>query len=55
MSRFTSFKGILSSFAKEAQITKSKFKSMGYSLPLTDNVIHTFKEKYIDDQNNDRW
>ena len=29
-----------------------KFKSVGYPLPFTDNVIRTFKEKNIVVQNN---
>ena len=43
---------MLSNFDMEAQIIKSKFKSVGYSLPFTDNVTCTFKEKKIVDQNN---
>ena len=45
-------KRILSSFDTEVQIIKSKFKSVGYPLPFIDNVIRTFKEKNIVDQNN---
>ena len=36
----------------EVQIIKSKFKSMGYPLSFIDNVILTFKERNIVDQNN---
>ena len=39
-------------FDTEVQIIKSKFKSVGYPLPFIDNVICTFKEKNIVDQNN---
>ena len=35
----------------EVQIIKSKFKSVGYPLPFINNVICTFKERNIDDQN----
>ena len=45
-------KQILSNFDKEVQIIKSKFKPVGYPLSFTDNVIRTFQEKNIDDQNN---
>ena len=45
-------KRILSNFDMEVQIIKSKFKSVGYPLPFIDNVIRTFKEKNIVDQNN---
>ena len=34
------------------QIIKSKFKSVGYPLSFIDNLIRTFKEKNIVDQNN---
>ena len=43
---------MLSNFDMEVQIIKSKFKSVGYPLPFTDNVTCTFKEKKIVDQNN---
>ena len=36
----------------EVQFIKSKFLSVGYPLPFIDNVIHTFKEDNIIDQNN---
>ena len=36
----------------EVYIIKSKFKSVGYPLPFMDNVIHTFQERNIVDQNN---
>ena len=45
-------KRISSNFDTEVQIIKSKFKSVGYPLPFIDNVIRTFKEKNIVDQNN---
>ena len=45
-------KRISSNFDMEVQIIKSKFKSVGYPLPFIDNVIRTFKEKNIVDQNN---
>ena len=43
---------ISSNFDTEVQIIKSKFKSLRYPLPFIDNVIRTFKEKNIVDQNN---
>ena len=43
---------ISSNFDTEVQIIKSKFKLLGYPLPFIDNVIRTFKEKNIVDQNN---
>ena len=45
-------KPISPNFDTEVQIIKSKFKSVGYPLPFIDNVIRTFKEKNIVDQNN---
>ena len=36
----------------EVQFIKSKFTSVGYPLPFMDNVIRTFKEDNIVDQNN---
>ena len=36
----------------ENQFIKSKFTSVGYPLPFMDNVIRTFKEDNIVDQNN---
>ena len=42
----------MSNFDKEVQIIKSKSKPVGYPLSFTDNVIRTFQEKNIDDQNN---
>ena len=45
-------KRIWSNYDTEVQIIKSKFKSVGYHLPFIDNVIRTFKEKNIVDQNN---
>ena len=36
----------------EVQFIKSKFTSVGYSLPFIDSVICTFKEDNIVDQNN---
>ena len=36
----------------EVQFLKSKFSSVGYPLPFIDNVIRTFKEDNIIDQNN---
>ena len=36
----------------DVQFIKSKFISVGYPLPLIDNVIRTFKEDNIVDQNN---
>ena len=36
----------------EVQFLKSKFSSVGYPLPFIANVIHTFKEDNIIDQNN---
>ena len=36
----------------EVQIKKSKFRSVGYPLPFIYNVIRTFKERNIVDQNN---
>ena len=45
-------KRLSSNFDTEVQIIKSKFKSVGYPLPFIDNVIRTFKEKNIVDQNN---
>ena len=46
------WKQILSNLDKEVQIIKSKSKPVGYPLSFTDNVIRTFQEKNIDDQNN---
>ena len=45
-------KRISSNFDMEVQFIKSKFISVGYPLPLIDNVIRTFKEDNIVDQNN---
>ena len=45
-------KQISSNFDKKVPIIKSKFKSVDYPLPFIDNVIRTFKEKNIVDQNN---
>ena len=39
-------------FDMEVQFIKSKFSSVGYPLPFIDNVICTFKEDNIIDQNN---
>ena len=44
-------KQISSNFDIEVQIIKSKFKSAGYPLLLIENVIRTFKENNIGDQN----
>ena len=45
-------KRISSNFDTEVHIIKSKFKSVGYPLSFIDNVIRTFKERNIVDQNN---
>ena len=45
-------KRISSNFDMVVQIIKSKFKSVGYPLSFIDNLIRTFKEKNIVDQNN---
>ena len=45
-------KRISSNFDAEVQIIKSKFKSVDYPLPFTDNVICTFRERNTVDQNN---
>ena len=45
-------KRISSNFDTEVHVIKSKFKSVGYPLSFIDNVIHTFKERNIVDQNN---
>ena len=45
-------KRISSNFDAEVQIIKSKFKSVDYPLPFTDNVIRTFRERNTVDQNN---
>ena len=45
-------KQISPNFDIEVQIIKSKFKLVGYPLRFIDNVIRTFKENKIVDQNN---
>ena len=45
-------KRISSNFDVEVQIIKSKFKSVDYPLPFTNNVIRTFRERNTVDQNN---
>ena len=44
-------KRILLNFDQEVQIIKSKFKSVGYPLPFTDNAICAFEENNIGGQN----
>ena len=45
-------KRILPRFDIKVQFVKSRFTSVGYPLPFIDNVIRTFKEDNIVDQNN---
>ena len=45
-------KRITSNFDMKVRIIKSKFKSVGQTLPFIENAIRTFKEKNIVDQNN---